>query len=799
MNDLPGQPEGPSILDRIATLVTERRWLVLGVLAVALALAGLQIPKTQANFSPQSLFATADREQDLTDAFKATFGNTESVLLVLVESDDVLSADSLRFIHSASLWLEERPWARRLESVTVSAFPRGGETGTIIVDPIIRGDTVTDAQAADLRRTLEQSRFLDGRVVSESRRVAAIAVFLGNDYVQISPIRQLVRETQDWIDANPPPAGATASVAGIPQVRAYVVNQMFRDQLTLVPLSLLVSVFLLFLCFRWLPAMIVPNIAVVVTITFVVGLMAAVGEPFNMVNQMLPILVLVIGINDSVHLVNRYGEELRAHGGRRLPAARATIRTMAAACALTSFTTAVGFGTLVVARTEILRSFGVSAAIAMLIAYVVTVMVVPALLMMFARPPQERFVSHDGVLERITVTVASRMMLRARVVVALTVVISALATWQATRVTVDSNLMELFRPGDPTSRLIHTIEDELNGIVPIELSLTSDSDGRFEDHELLNAVDRIAAWAEQQDGVLETTSWSTFLHEAFVAWTGDEARRDQPFRSRAQVAQLNSLLEGATPDPTTAYVTFDRRHLRLNIQIRDIGGVATLEFAERLQGVISAELADFEDISYHLTGDGYSAARGVDFIMRDMLSSVALAFVIIFFLMTFLFRSLRMGLISVPPNVIPLLVTLAWMSWRGILLNSTTAIIFSVSLGLAVDDTIHFLARFREELQAGARRDEAILRAARGTGRAILVTSVMLVGGMSVLFGSSFIPIALFAELIAVTVVGCILGDLFVLPALLRLFWPDGRGYAPDLGATADAPAAAPATPAVAP
>jgi predicted RND superfamily exporter protein len=162
-----------------------------------------------------------------------------------------------------------------------------------------------------------------------------------------------------------------------------------------------------------------------------------------------------------------------------------------------------------------------------------------------------------------------------------------------------------------------------------------------------------------------------------------------------------------------------------------------------------------------------------------MLSSLGLAIVFIFVILTLLFRSLQLGLLSVPANVMPLVLTLAYMALTGEHLNTTTVIIFSVSIGLAVDDTIHMLARFREEVRDGHGVDEALLRTGRGAGRAIIVTSLMLVSGLSVILLSSFVPVRLFAELTAITIAGCIVGDLVLLPALLKLFWRRPKGIAP--------------------
>lgn len=135
-----------------------------------------------------------------------------------------------------------------------------------------------------------------------------------------------------------------------------------------------------------------------------------------------------------------------------------------------------------------------------------------------------------------------------------------------------------------------------------------------------------------------------------------------------------------------------------------------------------------------------------------------------------------MGLISVPPNLVPLIGTAAWMGARGIYLNTTTVIVFSVAIGLAVDDTIHMMSRFKEELPgAKGNVDEALRRAARGSGRAVIMTSMMLLGGLSVMLLSTFMPIRWFSELMATTIFFALLGDLLLLPALLKRFWPEGR------------------------
>lgn len=763
-----------NLLDRFADFVVGRRLVALALVAlVAGASLALVVSRgVGADFSPQALFTTFEDQQAIDAAFAATFGKTENVALVMVEAPDVLEPGVVAWMHDLALRLEDLEAAERVDAITTVSLPRSGEEGELRVDPAIRGGEVTDEGIEELRRGLDQARMLEGRLVSRSRTLAVIAVVLGTEWVSIDALAPAMDELHRIVDARPPPPGVRVDVAGIPAIRHYVVDQMIGDQIRLVPWAVVICMLLLLIAFRWLPGMIFPNVTVATTALVLVGGMALVGEKFNIINQMLPTLLIVIGIADSIHIVARYGEEYEACGDR-LEACRRTVRSMTVACFLTTFTTAVGFATLVISRTSILRNFGVAAAIGLIAAYVITMLLLPPLLSFAGAPSQSLSHHRESRLEQWLEVIMVTCARHARKVLVASVLFLSGVVALASQVNIDTRLLETFPPETPIHRQVKTLERELDGVLPLEVHLVSTEPGRMADPVLLNRVDEIARWAREQDLVLSATSWSDLLHDTWVAYAGDASRRTQAFRSEAQVAQLASLLEGARPDPLTPWVTPDRREMRLNIQVKDIGSNASMTVAHELDQRMRDAMAEWPDVRVALTGDAWSGAIGLDSLIYDMLGSVGTAFVIIFAFLMVTFRSLRFGLISVPPNIIPLIATLAWMTFRDINLNTTTVIIFSVSIGLAVDDTVHVLTRFREEYLSGRSVERAIALAARGAGRAVVVTSFMLAGGLAVMLQSSFVPIRLFSELTAVTIVGCLFGDLIVLPAMLRLFVPE--------------------------
>jgi predicted RND superfamily exporter protein len=760
-----------------------RRWIPLGLFALLLAAAcaGFVVRGLRADFSPQALFSTFEDQQAIDAAFVERFGKSDNVFIVLVEAPDVLADDTLAWMHRAASALGDRADLERVESPTRTGLPRRVGADELRVDNPVAGDTVEPAEAAALREALSTSSLWDRRLVSEAdasghRSTAVVAFYVRRDQTDVERNRPMDRALAAWLAANPPPAGVTARLAGLPHIRVWVIDQFFHDQTRLVPLSMMLCSLFLFLSFRWWPGIVFPTLAVAASSAMLLGAMAWVGQPINIINQILPVLLMVVGVSDGIHVVSRYMEE-HAAVGDRIEAGRRAALAVVVACGLTAVTSSVGFASNIVSHTEILRNFSVLAALGAMLAYIVTVLFLPPVLTLAPAPSARSHAARrDGLIEKVVVAMMGFGLRRPRTVIALTVLLIAPAAWAARDVPVNTHLLETFRPGDEIHDTTLTLERELGGAVPFELHLASTVPGRFDDAELLTAVTGMQGWLGAQRGVITSTSYADYLRETWVAWSGDPAVRERPFASTAQVASLAGLLEGARPNPLTSWVSLDRTDLRINVSVEDIGSHAAQALGADIRAEFARRFAAWPDVSLALTGDAYSGSRGLESLIRDLMGSMFLASIVIFGFMALLFRSVRMGLISAPPNMLPLIWTLGYMSLRDINLNTTSVIIFSIAVGLAVDDTIHVLARLLEEVREGHSKEEAILRTARGTGRAILFTSLMLAAGMSVLFASSFVPVRLFGELMTVTVLGCILGDLFLLPALLSLFWkPDPK------------------------
>lgn len=817
---------GARLLDRIAVILTKRRLAVLiTVLAITAAFAS-QIPKIQMDPAPENLISSFEgRAKSIDERFRREFGDSSRVIVVLMEGDDVLSQPALQYQHDLARTFQRNPDIEKVEGLTVMTIPRrvaaapsdepidldaleaeaadeapggaadsfdpavynallelteadpdhfpGGidELGPALeselqTDAIVSGDRVSAEAGAQLRQALEGAPLLVRRLVSEDHKVTAVALFVKNIPARQMP--RVVEALETFLDEHRAPAGVSARIAGLPYLRASMVQQMRRDQLILVPITVVVCALLLYLSMRWWPGVLLPLAAVVICAVWTVGGMAAAHEPLNVLNNLIPPLLIIIGISEAIHIVERYREEL-ARTGDRMEAGHVTVTTMAVACFLTTLTTAVGFAALLVSKTVMLRHFGLTSAIGVMLSYVVTMTFVPPVLTWMKAPPPANEKSRGKWLDKgiVRITAAIIRHPRLALVVTFSFVVSCFVAKQW--LVVDHALLDQFREDDPVYVSTQIMERQLDGIRPLEIMFDAPDDQAFDRADVLQRVSQLEDWARRDSSVLTATSYVDVLRQSLALLAADPQVWTQPFASDGVPRSLRQLMSVRTPNPLDNWLTRDRRTIRMQVKLKDVGAQATLRFLAAFEAETNRVMRG-TGVTVAFTGEAYNGSRGQEAVINDLWGSLTMAILMIFLQVSTLFRSVRLGLLCIPPNLVPLAGTVAYMVVRGIPLNTATVIIFSISIGLADYGTIHVLSRFQEETRHGFNASAAILRAARGTGRAVIVANLTLMAGFGVLLLSNFRPVQHFGELIAVTVAGCLVATLFMQPALLRLW-----------------------------
>jgi hypothetical protein len=769
---------------RFAEILLHHPRLILGLLLVSVCVALALLPRLTFEFTPEAIYRGSDELVNFADEFKRTFGYDESIALIVLEAvgeRDVLDADALQWQKDMARQLQALPHVLSVESLVTLSAPRPTTfLSGIELQPIVPAEII-DAAAAESARTLFDTLPLvrDG-LLSPDSRVAGIPVFLDPSSRDIESLRTIVAALRGALAARAPPPGYRAHLSGLPVLSVEIVDDLRKDQMTLIPLAGLVYLCVLGVMFRRISGALLPLAAVGMGLSWTMATFAATGESVNLVTNVLPALLLIIGVSSSVQIVSCYAEEAAASEGHPARAALATITRMTPACLLAALTTAIGFASLATAHSVVLRHFGWQAAVGVAYQYVGTLIFLGTVLRFFAPP---RVVDLEQARPGLTTrAVAAAGFAVARqpwltMIAALAVVVGS--CWAGSRVTINSySVTETFSENHPSVRTLRLVERQLAGIIPLEISLQAAEPGDFLKPEIYHRVLEIEQAVRKLPGVLSVQSYADLFRVVLVHWPGRRTSEtdDELFplgkTGHNRLSRTASFIE-RFPEPFhyDAYMTADGRRARVRIRLAEIGSRKTLELLKELEGRLAEVFPAGGPVTARLTGEAYVNAHTLTTLIHDLFYSLLTASFVIFSLIAIEFRSLRAGLVAALPNLTPLFVTLGYMGLRGYDMNVGNVIVFTICLGLADDNTIHFLYRFREELEATGDVPQAIQRAFHGTGRAIIATSLLLVAGTAVLMVSNFVPTRRFAELTAVTIIGNLLGVLLLLPACLVLAW----------------------------
>jgi predicted RND superfamily exporter protein len=797
-------------------LALAKRRLVLVLLPLLAGLAALGIPRLRAVFAPEEMVPPNPAEEREAEALLGAFDGRQEALLVLL-SGDVLSDRGIDHLHALARHLEAGPWFLRVEGPTTSPLPHlvaeagdaaGGPTlddldtladpepdpqeallGRVLstaperfplgllsfsqeggdrreLAPLVAGEVPTSAERDLVREVLRTAPLLEGRMVGDDGRLVLLAA-IGRQGLEAADWRAAVDDLAAWQVAHPAPAGVRVSRSGIPEVRVAMEQALVADQILVVGLAVLGSFLVLLIAFRSVAGVVLPLAAAGMSAGIVVGGMGWLGEPINLLNNVVPCLLITIGLGDAVHLLMRYREEL-VRTSDRVEAVASTARAMLWACFLTSATTAIGFGSLVFSQTAVMQRFGLVAALGVMVAYAVTVLFLPASLPSHRMAPACTPGPAASWLRRVVEAAASAVLARPLAVVTVALLALAGSLFVGRLVRMDSTLVDQLDPRSEVRRTVALLEDELDGIRTLEIGF-QDAPGTFDTARGLRRVGAIAAWLETEPEVLRVGSPQAVLEAVWDDIAGADA--GSAFDSPQRAAALVDLARSQGGPLLGRHLSEDGSRARLDVRLRDTGERGLNTLLDRLEGQLASVPG-----TVVLGGEAYHISRGLQRLVADLQGSLLFAVVVIFAAIGLLLRSPRLGLCSILPNVLPLAVTVAWMSLRGIPLHAATAIVFSVSIGLAVDGTIHILARYREELAGGRTREDAARVATVESGRAVLVGALTLLVGFAALLFASFMPIRWFGELSIVAIGTSLFCEVLVLPAVLVLFGPRRAG-----------------------
>ncbi len=738
--------------------------IILCTLVFGYLMSGLETDHAAGNF------AAAD--ETFYEEFRETgrvFGRSETILYVVFHGTDPFAVEFLRPLDTLTTVIEGM---RGVENVlSLANVPHLERTGSdLTAEPLVNADLSAEALT---QRILNQP-FLRGLLVSEDSTATVMMVRILPDFNNRPERIDLVNEIASASDQLP----GQVALAGFPYLRSQYATRVTREAPLFTVLALLISLVFLFGTFRAWRAVVLPTTIVVVGMIWTFGLMAVFDQKLNIVTAVLPALIIIIGMANAIHLTTTFFDQYLVLKSRR-QAMIVTLRTVGAATFLTSVTTAVGFAVLLLSGNRLLEGFGGFAAIGIMILYGLSITLIP-IAYTRARPPRsavaslathDRFAGFFDAKARLARQYGGVILLAAALLVAASVV-------GATRISTDMFVFSDFYPDDPLRQDLAVFEEKFGGVLPLEVVIESDRPGRFKTLRSMRQIDELEQRLSEFESVGMAFSAVDLLklgNQAFFGGNPEAYRLPSSYELPFLQGALERFLGGEREDDLVQnlplFVDSTYSMARIHLGVSDIGTERMNALADSVRAITSRAFSG-DEFDVIVTGTAIVSTRSGESLVRNLIISLTVALCVISLLMAFLFRSAALTIISLAPNVIPLLIVGGTMGFAGITLKPSTALIFSLAFGIAVDDTIHFLAKYRIHRDEGMSRDEAVRGTLGETGKAILFTSLVLMSGFLVFTLSSFGGTVSMGALTALTLAVAMIANLLLMPALLYRYGP---------------------------
>ena len=738
-------------------IIKYRWWIIaaslLLTIGLSMSLLKLEIDPDLKNYFPKTMTSMVN-----TDRIEEIFGN-QDIIMMIFESGDILKESTLTRLKEVEKEIGRLEGIKRTSSLFGSNHIYG-EEGIMYVEPTVLRIPENELERQELRETIKENELVYKVMVSADFKAAALVLTLKADADEnavFEAIRRILQEV---------PGGEKVHYGGLPYLRQAIDKDIKRDGLILIPIALVMMLIFLYLVFREWRGVWLPFLVVVLSALIGISMIPILGWKFYIITLLVPILLIAVANDYGIHMIARY-QELNASGSGKDMKAKAMEITgvLWKPILITGLTTIAGISALWAHTMIPARQMALVASIGILLAIFFSLVLLPALLSLL---PRSRFVpaisgkkgtSRKNLLRRFAFFVVRNKRLIPVVALAATLLVSSGIIF----LKVDSNEENFFPERHEVKKAAKLINSKFGGSESISVLFSGD----MLSPELLQRMERYGEEMEKLEAVDFTMGFSGVVREISKALNdpGDPLYDRIP-PTREAVAQYMELYSmNGDPGELEQLVDFNYEHAHLMIRINNTNN-------ETINGVIDRleKLTEGDPAVEAIGGYGYVRTELANKVLKGTYYSLGIALVIIFILLSLIFRSLKAGLLGIIPLFISVLVLFGLMGLTGIRLDVATALLSSIMIGVGVDYSIHFLWRYREERRQNRTASEAVITTITTTGRGIIFNALSVIVGFVVLIISSFTPIRFFGVLVVVSILSCLVGALVILPAVLLRF-----------------------------
>jgi predicted RND superfamily exporter protein len=757
--------------DVVARLILRNKIVILiGILIstffFSLQWENMRFTYTEANLLPD------DHEVNLEyNNFLEIFGEEGNLIVLGVKDSTLFTIDKLNAWNNLSDEFKDFDEVETVISIKdLQKLVKDNKNEKFTLEPFINDSISSVDQIDKLQEDLfEKYPFYDNFLFNKDTKTIRSAIYMNKEIVNTSARKEFVfNDLLPKINAFEEATGLDVRVSGMPYIRTLNAHNIIHDIGTVIIAALLVTSLIYFFFFRSFRATFISLIVVCIGVMWTFGILGILNYEITVLTALIPPLIIVIGIPNCIFLINKYQHEVKLHGNK-VKSLQRVITKIGNATLMTNVTTASGFATFILTESKLLKEFGIVASLSILAIFILCLLIIP-IIYTFLPYPKDRHLEHlnkrwiGGFVDWM-----ERMVRRKRIAIYTTslilLVLSIIGIYQ---IRISGSLIEDMPQKAEFFSDIRFFEHEFNGIMPLEILV---------DTKRKKGVMKLATLKrmnELEDLIIETPELSKPVSVVgLVKYSKQAYYNGNPKYYQLPTSQENNFIlsyarnSSKDVDLLKNFVDSTGQYARITTFMKDIDTERMERIEEKLQDKID-KVFPVEKYNISMTGKALVFQKGTKYLVKNLAISLSLAIFLISLFMAYMFRSGRMIIVSLIPNLLPLLITAGLMGYLGVPIKPSTILVFSIAFGISVDDTIHFLAKYRQELQANQWQiKKSVYAALRETGVSMFYTSIVLFFGFSVFIISNFGGTVALGALVSVTLLFAMLSNLLLLPSLL--------------------------------
>ena len=756
---------------KTARIILRNRILILVAITGITVFLGFQWKNMQFSTSEANLLPDDHPLNIAYEDFLEKFGEEGNTIAFAIKDSLLYEVENFNRWNRLSKQLAAFPEVDYVVSVdNLKELIRDKEEQQFILRPLIQQTPLNNIEVDSLTEYMFNNLpFYDNLLYNKKTRTIRTLVYMDKDIVN-TPVRKdfILKDLHTLIKDFEKETKMDVRVSGMPYIRTMNTQNIIDEIGIFIAAALIVTSLIFFFFFRSVRATLISMCVVLIGVMWAFGILGLLKYEITVLTALIPPLIIVIGIPNCIFLINKYQQEVKKHGNQALSLKR-VISKIGNATLMTNVTTACGFATFIITDSKLLTEFGIVASINILCIFMLSILIIP-IVYSFMYPPKTKHLKHlnkkwiDGFVNWMEHIVREkRITIYSISLIAL--IISIIGIYQ---IKISGNLVEDMPKNTGFYKDIQFFDEEFNGIMPIEIVIDTERKKGVLKPVTLKKMDELGEMIEETPELskpISVVNLVKYSKQAFYSGIPKyyQLPTSQEYNFIMDVARKSQGNEGLIEN----FVDSTGQVARITTFIKDVP-------TDRMEEIEKSMLDEIKKIfpadrfNVYVTGKALLFLKGTKYLVKNLVLSLSLAIGLIALFMAYLFRSFRMIVISLIPNLLPLAITAGIMGFVGVPIKPSTILVFSIAFGISVDDTIHFLAKYRQELTANHWRiQKSVYAALRETGVSMFYTSIVLFFGFSVFTISSFGGTVALGALVSATLLFAMLANLILLPSLL--------------------------------